>query len=225
MNHLLALLALVSSLSLAMPTLNATFIDGRGNARTGSVILRPLSTPQVDGARLIGSGDVTEPLDGTGSISVVLSPGRWRLVTAWDRPIELLLPNDEDEHDLADVAPLTPVGVSSSRVLYYGISTDEILDASGILALSSVSRSSLAGTFVFPTGEGFYYFALPDGFGSPAAGTGFMLGAFPVDMASGGAFTATENGWSYLPISVGGAAYRLYRTTSPQGDAQSINVQ
>ncbi len=116
--------------------------------------------------------------------------------------------------------------MSSSRPVYFGVSASTVLDATGILALSSVSRSSLAGTFNFPAGNGYYFFAFPDSFGSPAAGVGFQFGAFPVDMAGAGdGFTTTDNGWSYLPVTVGGAAYRLYRTASPQGDALSINVQ
>lgn len=209
-----------------MPTLNAIFQDAAGNALTSTIILRPLCTPLADGPRLISGGDILVNPDSTGSISVVLSPGRYRLITAWDRPVELLLPNDSDSHDLADIAPLTPVGVSSSRPVYYGVSASPTLDGTGILALSAVSRSGLAGSFVFPTGDGYYFLAIPNAFGSPAADRGFMLGAFPVDMAATDAgFTGAENGWSYLPVTVGDTAYRLYRTANPQGDALTITVQ
>ena len=209
-----------------MPTLTATFIDSAGNPQTAAIVLRPLGTPQTDGSRLIGSGDVRVTPDSTGSISVVLAPGRYRLITPWDRPIELLMPNDSATHALSTVAPLTPFGVSSARTLYYGVSASTVLDAAGILGLSSLSRSSLAGPLTFPAGEGYYYFAFPDAFGSPAIDTGFLLGAFPLDMAGAGdGFPTVENGWSYLAVTVAGAAYRLYRTTSPQGGAQLINVQ
>ena len=63
---------------------------------------------------------------------------------------------------------------------YYGRSASTILDASGILGLTSVSASSFLRTFSVPSGSGYIYFAFPV---SKPAPNHFTLQPFEVPMA------------------------------------------
>ena len=59
--------------------------------------------------------------------------------------------------------------VIGSAVIYYGISTNAALDAAGISALSTVTQSSIAGTYTYTLGgaTNYIYFAYPTSLGIP----------------------------------------------------------
>ena len=59
--------------------------------------------------------------------------------------------------------------VIGSAVIYYGISTNAALDAAGVSALSTVTQSSIAGTYTYTLGgaTNYIYFAYPTSLGIP----------------------------------------------------------
>lgn len=118
-------------------------------------------------------------------------------------------------------------GADPQAVIYWGTSGDETLDEAGLLALSgSVTKSRASGTYVFGAG-GYKYFAWPDGYGSPAAGTGFKDAdnGWPISMAAAAeGYSQSQNGWGFLLLTVSGRSYRLYRTRQKLGGALSIIV-
>jgi len=59
--------------------------------------------------------------------------------------------------------------VIGTSVIYYGISTNAALDATGVAALTSVTQSSIAGTYTYALGgaTNYIYFAYPTSLGIP----------------------------------------------------------
>jgi hypothetical protein len=59
--------------------------------------------------------------------------------------------------------------VIGTSVIYYGISTNAALDAAGVAALTSVTQSSIAGTYTYALGgaTNYIYFAYPTSLGIP----------------------------------------------------------
>lgn len=59
--------------------------------------------------------------------------------------------------------------VTGTDVIYYGISTNSALNASGIAALTTITKSGIAGTYTYPLGgaTNYIYFAYPTILGIP----------------------------------------------------------
>ena len=121
---------------------------------------------------------------------------------------------------------------------YWGNSASESLNEAGIEGLGSSSlKTSENGTYDFDTAENQYkYLCWPDGdgFGSPAAVTGFKDAAtnnviVMATAADDAFFSETENGWSYGVVSVTNSNgvetdYRVYRSKNKLGSALDIEV-
>ena len=120
-----------------------------------------------------------------------------------------------------------PEGTAVNYSMRWGTSLSTTLTESAVLALTSSTLTPyVTGTRSFAAG-GYKYVAYQDTLGSPAAGTGFMdqTTGFPVAMAgTADGYTSVENGWYYLPLTVSGTAWRVYRTLNTLGDVMSITI-
>lgn len=95
--------------------------------------------------------------------------------------------------------------VTSTNTIYYGISTNSALDSSGIGALTSVTQSSIAGTYTYPLGgaTNYIYFAYPTILGIP---TRMYDPATNFDIAMQTSYTVTI---SYTQYTVYRSYYQL----------------
>ena len=117
--------------------------------------------------------------------------------------------------------------------MFAGTSTNGALTASQVQALAGNALASSKNSTVGFAGGGYKYFAWPDSFGAPTAGTGFKdtatnLAVAMADSTDNTAYSSTQNGWSYASVSVTNAngiatIYRVYRTKNVLGS--SINIQ
>lgn len=117
-----------------------------------------------------------------------------------------------------------------SRPIYWGASSEAVLEAADITGLSQRVDATGPGrdyTFV-PVGQQYLYFAWPDSFVlQPVASIGFVTGGLPMlgDLAGASeGYGQTENGWPYALVAVNGEAFRVYRTLYPQGVVFTITV-
>jgi hypothetical protein len=117
---------------------------------------------------------------------------------------------------------------------FYGTSTNNVLTAAQIQALSSSGLAgNFTGTYSFAA-NAYKYFAWPDSFGSPTAITGFKdtSNNLPMAMATvsdDSNYSNVQNGWYYALVSVTNSLsqttnYRLYRTQSQLSSTYNIQV-
>lgn len=97
-------------------------------------------------------------------------------------------------------------------VIYYGKDSDDALDAAGIQALNSTTAPNFAGTFSYPVGSEYVYFAYLTSWGTP---TRFkdLIGGLDIVM---------DTPYSVTILS---QAYTVYRSFNLLGGAQSMEVQ
>lgn len=136
---------------------------------------------------------------------------------------------------------LTPSAVATypvviARLVYYGYSTNTILDAAGVAALSNApgtnqrASTTITGTYVFGAGataDDYFFVWIDDALNDPVADTGFRLtsNGFIIAMASSGdGFTSTVNGWSYLPLTKDGRTGKLFRSAVKPGAGTSWTI-
>lgn len=107
---------------------------------------------------------------------------------------------------------------SKARLVYWGASSNPVLDEAGILALPyQVYRPTPAGSYTFPDNAPpkYLFMAWPDDGSQPVATTGFTSGGIPMTGDFAGAaegYDQTHNGWPYKIVTVNGKPHRLYRT-------------
>lgn len=150
-----------------------------------------------------------------------------------------LLPGQRQQAILAAVAqakacvcdelepPPPPPG---QYAVYWGRSASSILDADGILALSTTNRSSSAGSYTFSLdGTAKYlYFAFPHDVTNFAAPADFTLDG----LSMAGDFAGQEDGYTngpssfpYAIVLIDTVQYRLYRTLNMLDAVATITVQ
>lgn len=118
------------------------------------------------------------------------------------------------------------VTLTRALLMYWGMSTETMLDEAGILALEdSAGATTPARTYTFdvPTGTYQYlYWAWPDALTArPVVSTGFTNNGLSMTGTLAGSsdgYTSLENGFNYALVSVNGSSYRLYRTRLQQGN-------
>lgn len=193
----------------------------------------------VDGPTVGASGAVNSEaaiLTATaanGTFSLSLVEGRW--ILTWDaggvmNRKEIDVPAGSDTYTLDLVAVEGGGGGGGGGTtfdVYWGTSSLATLDASQIQSLANTAAiSTVQRTWDFGAAEGQYkYFAWPDSAGSPRVDDGFKLGVFAVPLAGADeGFEQTQNGWSYLLVTISGVTYRLYRTLYQLGGAVQIVV-
>lgn len=75
--------------------------DGMGLTRPVTVSRRP--SPQLMGAVWISASEISVTPDSQGMVGLRLAPGWYQLLTAWDRPVEFTVPDDEATHTLDEL--------------------------------------------------------------------------------------------------------------------------
>ncbi len=75
--------------------------DGQSPGRPVTVSRR--TSPQLMGAVLISATDISLTPDPQGMVVMRLAPGWYQLMTAWDRPLEFTVPDDEATHTLDEL--------------------------------------------------------------------------------------------------------------------------
>lgn len=122
--------------------------------------------------------------------------------------------------------PPPPPEVTKYKV-WYGVSSDPLLDSAGLSSLVLVEKESVAGTYQLPTAANQYlYWVLPASF-APAIGSGFVVDGFPLTGDLAGAaqgYTSSINGWPCRVISVEGVQYAVYRTLYLQNVSVNLIV-
>lgn len=177
---------------------------------------------------------ITTATSGTGVLSQRLAPGYYRCEVGNNPSVLILVPADAAEDDSYDLSTLvvgpryapSASGVQGAFIMYYGKSTNAILTGAEVAALlTSKSTGTIDATYDFAAGAGYMFFCWPESQGSPAAGTGFMVGSFGVPMATAAeGFDQTQNGYAYKAVTVEGIACRLYRSYNLTNGAATIQV-
>jgi hypothetical protein len=87
-------------------------------------------------------------------------------------------------------------------------------------------RLDPTGVYAFAAGDGFDFFAFPEGYGVPRGYDGFDWPPFPVSMAEAadGYAGDVENGWTFQRVAVGSDIYRVYRTQNVLHGPATIHV-
>jgi hypothetical protein len=132
---------------------------------------------------------------------------------------------------------LNPSGVAQRQfvrlwLVRWGLANEPVLDGAGIAALANQrGGNGIAGTYsVTPATDQYLFFAWPEAVPAhPRSGDGFLVDGLPLTGDLAGAtegYPNVHNGWPYLPVTVAGKPWRLYRTKERQGPlAGTINVQ
>jgi hypothetical protein len=89
------------------------------------------------------------------------------------------------------------------------------------LALDSRQASSSAGSYYYPEGPGYLYLATPAAWSDPASIT---YGGFTLAWEETGSYSQIHNGIHYMPLTVSGVAYRVYRTAEMTAGAATLIV-
>ena len=87
---------------MATVVFRAQTCDGQALTRPVTVTRRP--SPPLMGAVLISASDISVSPDSQGMVAMRLAPGWYQLTTAWDRPVEFTVPDDEATHTLDELA-------------------------------------------------------------------------------------------------------------------------
>lgn len=115
--------------------------------------------------------------------------------------------------------------------VYWGYSSTRILDESGFLALNTSAEPDAFRDYNFDassTVNDYFHWWFPGTFAQPTATNGFLdlSNSSPLVMATAGeGFTSTVNGWSYLPLTLGGVAGNYYSSFFQLGGGGSFDTR
>jgi hypothetical protein len=215
-----------------MPIITSTILRKDGTPFVGFVQFTPWwSTPP-------SSVDDMQPLNSvtskTGQLSQRVKAGYYRVAVGLNPAVMILVPDnvaDDAQLELTttivgpNYAPSSSGGGGNFTV-YYGKSNTLVLTGQQVFDnLTSKATGTIASTYSFPSGLGYMFFCFPDSAGSPAAGSGFIAGAFAIGMAgSAQGFDQEQNGFSYKLVTVSGVQCRLYRSFYATNGSAEITV-
>lgn len=122
------------------------------------------------------------------------------------------------------------VGSFTTATIYFGSLATQPLNATQIQALGATGGQQAAvsqGTYAMTPANQFCYWWFPTSIAAPnAAPLGFSLSGFPVDLAGSAAgFTGSTNGWTCLPVTVGGVTGNLFGTLNLLNGSFTVLIQ
>jgi hypothetical protein len=107
-------------------------------------------------------------------------------------------------------------------LVYYGKSLVEIIDEAGVLALSSISKTSAIGDYVYGADDGYSYFAAPAAWSTP---TTMKLGGLDIPIWQTAPYDSMLTPLIYyMPLTIGATPYRVIRSYYSTPGAWTLTV-